>query len=126
MKDLKNNVDVVASLNPAARVNGTATGTSVDRQGFRSMMAVFYPGAVTDGVHTPTVEDSDDNATFAVVTAAKLQGVPAVLATGVVQRIGYLGQKRYIRPVIVTTGATTGAVSSAMVVRGNPVTRPLA
>lgn len=126
MRDMKNNLDVVGSLAPAARVNGTANGTGVDLKGFNSCMAVFHAGAVTDGVHTPKVQESDDDSTYTDVAAADLLGTLAAFTANTVQRIGYIGNKRYIRPVITTTGATTGALSNATVVRGNPHVAPVA
>lgn len=126
MEDLKNNADVAPSLAPAARVNGTANGSGVDLQGYESAMVVFYAGVVTDGTHTPSIEESDDNSTFTAVPAARQQGTLAVLAANVPQRVGYVGLKRYIRPVIVTAGATTGALSTAFVVRADPMVAPLA
>lgn len=125
MEDLKNNADVAHSLAPAARTV-SANGTGVDLQGFESAMAVFYAGVVTDGTHTPTIEESDDNSTFTAVAAKYQQGTLAVLAANVPQRVGYIGLKRYIRAVITAAGTTTGAVTSAFVVRADPMSAPAA
>lgn len=125
MEDIKSNADAAHSLAPAART-ATANGAGVDLRGFDSAMVVFYAGVVTDGTHTPSVEESDDNITFTAVPAAQLNGTLAVLAANVPQRIGYNGYKRYIRAVITAAGTTTGAVTSAFVVRGDPEISPLA
>lgn len=125
MEDIKSNADVAHSLAPAART-ASANGAGVDLQGYESAMAVFYAGVVTDGTHTPSLEESDDNSTFTAVAAAHQQGTLAVLTANVPQRVGYVGLKRYIRPVITAAGTTTGAVTSAFVVRGDPAVAPLA
>lgn len=111
----------VNSLVPAARTNGTANGTGADLAGYESATVLFPTGAVTDGTHTPKVQESDDNSIFTDVATADLVGTALVaLTANSVQRIGYRGTKRYIRPVITTAGATTGAVCSAQVLRGHP------
>jgi len=130
MRDLNDQVDVALSLVPAARVNGTLNGTGVDLRGYDSAMLVVSFGAYTDGTHTPSLQHSDDNSSFATVTAAELTAAfTAVSSAGganSVQRVGYLGSKRYVRAVLTVTGATTGALSDASVVRGTPRNAPLA
>ena len=124
-RDLTSNIDVVTSLAPAART-ATATGGGVDLRGYESAVVTFVPGTVTDGAHTPSVEDSDDNSAFTAVAAADLLGSLADLASNTVQRVGYRGGKRYVRAKIAVSGATTGALDAALVIRGNAVQRPVA
>jgi len=124
-QDLKSNIDIAASLAPAART-ATASGTGVDLRGYESAVAAFVVGTVTDGAHTPSVEESDDNSAFTAVAAADLLGTLAALASNTVQRVGYRGGKRYIRAKVTASGATTGAVDAAVVIRGDAVQRPLA
>ena len=124
-RDLKSNIDVTASLAPAART-ATASGTGVDLRGYESAVVSFVPGTVTDGTHTPSVEESDDDSTYTAVAAADLLGSLANLASNVGQRVGYRGGKRYIRAKIAVSGATTGALDAALVIRGNAVQQPLA
>jgi len=126
LRDLRNNFDVVNSLPPAVRVNGTASGTSANLQGFNAALIVITPGVVTDGVHTPKLQESDDNSVFTDVAAADQLGALVALASNIAQDVGYVGNKQYVRPVITTTGATTGAVCAAHVLRGNPANAPLA
>ena len=124
LRDLKPNLDVVQALAPAART-ATVNGTGVDLRGYDAAMVVFHPGTITDGTHTPSVEESDDNSTFTAVAAADLAGTLANLASNTIQRVGYRGVKRYIRPRVVVSGATTGGVYGAEVVRGYPALRPV-
>jgi hypothetical protein len=124
-RDLHNELAVATSLAPAARsANTTVNGTGIDLAGFRAAAVVFVVGAITDGTHTPKIQESDDNATFTDVAAADQSGTLAVLAASTNQEVSYLGSKRYIRAVSTTAGATTGGVYAAVVVRGNPLVAP--
>lgn len=123
--DTKQTQDVITSLAPAART-ATANGTGVDLQNFQSATVAFVVGTITDGTHTPTVQESDDNSTFDAVAAADLIGTLAALATNTNQRIGYKGSKRYVRAVSTVAGATTGGVYSAVVLRGDARKQPVA
>lgn len=130
MKDLFNNVQVRPSLTNALR-SATATGSAVDRayngSMFNSAMVVVHTGTITDGTHTITVEESDDNSTWATATA--LQGTaPAVAAADddKVFEIGYLGGKRYLRAKSTVSGSpSTGGVYDALVLLGDPRTAPV-
>lgn len=130
MRDLKSILDVVLSLAPAVRTTGTANGTAVDLRGFDAAMVTFTTGAWTDGTHTPSVQHSDDGTNFTAVPADAIAGtLTAFTAAGganAVQRVNYLGGKRYLRGVIVTAGATNGATSEVAVVRGRPGVAPIA
>lgn len=122
--DLKNNADVVQSLVPATRKTDS-DGSGVDLRGYEAAMVVFDTGAITDGTHTPTLEDSDDDISYATVAVAGLQGTFANLSASSVQRVGYIGTKRYVRAQCNSSG-TTGAAYSATIVRGRPHAAPLA
>ena len=116
-RDLFNNVNAVQSLAPATR-NANTNGTGADLQGFEAAMAVFEVGAITDGTHTPAVEESDDDSAYTAVAAADLQGTLANFTANSIQRVGYLGSKRYIRAQVNSSG-TTGAAYSAVIARGH-------
>ena len=126
-QSLKETFDVVVSLAGTART-ATANGTGVDLQPYNAGTIVVVPVAWTDGTHALTVQDSDDNSTFTNVAAAQLDGAMPTLsgAGGVstISRVGYLGTKRYVRVVATVSGATTGAVYAAMVLRGSPRRMP--
>lgn len=123
-KDLNKDLATATSFAPAVRT-ATANGTGVDLQGFGSAMIVWNVGTITDGTHTPTIEESDNNSSFTAVAAADLSGTLAALASNTNQEIGYLGRKRYIRAVITVTGSpSTGGAYAALVVRGNAKSLP--
>lgn len=138
MKDtVYNFVRAVRTLSPAARTNGTVNGTGADRQlsgaagtneWHESATVVINTGTVTDGSHAFTVEDSPDNSVWTAVAAGLLQGsAPTVVAADddKVFEVGYLGNQRYLRAVVVTTGATTGGIFGAVVLLGFPTRPPI-
>ena len=72
MRDIKSNVDAVKSIDPAT-YNSNQTGTGVDLQGYEAAMAVIQSGALTDGTHTPKMQESDDDSTYTDVGATDLE-----------------------------------------------------
>jgi hypothetical protein len=128
MRDLKSDLGATLALNPAA-VAATITGPAIDRQGYSGVLFIVAAGAVTDGTLTPKLQDSDDNVTFADVAASNLNGSFADITGGsdnTIQRVGYVGEKRYSRLVISATGATSGGILSGTAVLGAPALRPVA
>lgn len=126
-RDINKELVVVQSVAPAAALTATTTGAGVDLVGFRSAMAVVSAGVATDGTFVPTLEESDDNVTFTTVAAADLSGAFAAItaaADELVQRVGYLGEKRYIRVLLTETVASAGAFITASIIKGDPLTKP--
>lgn len=124
MKDIKNNIDAVTSIKSAAHT-ATVNGAGADLRGFDAAMVFISVGTITDGTHTPKVEESDDNSSWSDVAATDLQGTLAALATDTDQRVGYIGNKRYIRVTATISGATTGGVYTSSVMRGIPHRAPV-
>jgi len=103
----------------------TAQTSSIDRYrngGYAALTLELCPGLWTDGSHTFAINESDDNSTWTTVVAADLMPNPEVgvygiastfigitAATAVVQRIDYLGRKRYVEVVTTESGATGAA-----------------
>ena len=123
--DIKQIEDVQNSLTPVART-ATTNGSGVDLSGFHSATVAFVVGTITDGTHTPSVQESDDNSAFTAVAAADLIGTLAALASSTNQRVGYRGIKRYLRAVTTVSGATTGGVYAGVVIRGDARKAPVA
>lgn len=127
-RDLYNVISAVKSLVPAART-ATASGSSADLKGYHSAYAIIEAGAWTDGTHTFSLQESDDDSTFTDVADADLQGTEPVVSSGAgasqIYELGYLGSKRYLRVRQAVTGSpATGMVSAASIVRGHPATAP--
>lgn len=123
--DIKQTQDVQNSLAPAART-ASANGSGVDLANYDSAMVVFVVGTITDGTHTPIVQESDDNVTYTAVAAADLNGTLANLASNVNQRIGYNGTRRFVRAASTVAGATVGGVYAGVVIRGDARKQPVA
>jgi hypothetical protein len=102
----------------------------VDLLGFGTAAVVVAFGAWTDGTHTPKLQESDNGTSgwtdvAAIDLAGSFSPVSSAAGQNAAQRASYIGNKRYIRPVLTLAGATTGALSSVQVVRGNPSAVPV-
>ncbi|HVY13508.1 MAG TPA: hypothetical protein VHB73_08105 [Alphaproteobacteria bacterium] len=127
LRDLKSSLSVSQSLVPAARA-ATGTGTAVDLQGYGSAMVVVSFGAWTDGTHTPSLQHSADGTAYTACDTNSLAGsftaVSGTAGSNTVQKVGYIGQNRYVRALMTVASGTTGALSSVNVVAGHPSQRP--
>ena len=121
MRDMKNNMDAVNSLDPN-NYTATTNGTGVDVRDFDGALMVFSAGTLdvanADEVYTPSVEESDDNSTYNAVASADLEGILSNLTANSIQRVGYRGSKRYVRAVLTISGTTPSVQAAAWVVRG--------
>lgn len=115
--NMKKRENGAAAITPAAKT-ATSNGSSVDLAGYGSALAVLVVGTITDGTHTPKLQECDDNSTWTDVAAGDLEGTFAALASTTNQYIGYKGHRRYIRVVVTVAGATTGGVYGAAVLKG--------
>ncbi|MGH6719902.1 MAG: hypothetical protein ACREER_11335 [Alphaproteobacteria bacterium] len=129
MRDIKNNLNVVQSLVPAART-ATANGVGADLRGYDGAMAVVDIGAVsgTTPSFTFALEESADDSAYAAVATTDLQGAfSAVTSSNQAQRVGYVGAKRYVRVAITAVSGTSPAANcAATIVRGRAAQRPVA
>lgn len=140
MRDLHNNVAVRTAIIPVAiGTTGTGqTGLVIDRQGYESVEFVIQYGAITTatGVFTVTVKEGDVTGTLTSVADAGLLGTEAdagVAAAArvdystekVTEKIGYIGNKRYVQCNVKSTG-TAAALISAVAVLSNPSVAPVA
>lgn len=120
--DIKNSLDVVTTLTPAART-AAATGTAVDLANYDAAAVVITTGTVANGAFAVEVQESDASGSgYTAVANADLDGTePATLTASTVTVIGYHGIKRYLR--VVTTG-TADASFGATVIRGKGRVKP--
>ncbi|GIJ51315.1 hypothetical protein Val02_82010 [Virgisporangium aliadipatigenens] len=129
MRDSYANLLPVTSINPAART-ATINGSTVDRYAsgamYQDALIIVHTGTITDGTHTITVEESDDNSAWA--TATSLVGTaPVIDNTGDNNKcfaVRYTGMKRYVRVRSAVAGATTGGVYGATVLLSDPRVMP--
>lgn len=127
-RDLLRKTLVTPSLYPAVRTNGTGTGSAVDLRGFDAAVISVSFGAWTDGTHAPSVQQSVDGTTYNACATTDLDGtlsaISGTASSNTVQSVGYIGSQRYVRVLMATTGATTGALSSSIVTAGYPRNAP--
>lgn len=122
--DIKNSLDVVTTLAPAAQT-ATATGTAVDLANYDAAAVVITTGAVANNAFSIEIQESDTSGSgYTAVATADLDGTePATLTASTVTVIGYHGIKRYIRAV--ATDAGTGDASFGVtVIRGKGRVKP--
>jgi hypothetical protein len=117
-RDIKSEQDAVQSLMPLVRT-ASADGVGADLRDFDEAGAI-----VAAGLQTPKLSESDDSTNgvdgvWNDVVAADLLGAFVALTQNSVQRVGYVGRKRWLR-VIITHTSGTSVATSAVVVRGKP------
>ena len=127
MRDIANNLGIVQAVAPAV-LSASDTSPGIDLLGFNSAMVVINTGAiVSSGDFTPKLQESDAAGSgYTDVAAGDLVGTfPASLAADSVVKVGYIGNKRYLRTVLTKNGGTSIA-AGAVVVKGRAADRPVA
>lgn len=119
MKDHINRLNVVVALAPIS-VTATNTSAAIDLQGYNSSTAYILCGIITGAaVFVPSLtECATTGGTYTAVAAADLVNTAdAALTAGAVSKLGYRGNKRFIK-VVNTLSSGTSAILSVMVARG--------
>jgi len=125
MKSIKETVSTLRGI-IAAAYTASVNGPAIDLANFASNKVTFAPGTITDGTHTPKLQESDASGSgYTDVAAADMDGTLAALASNTLQSVAYIGTKRYIRCVVTVASATTGGVYSATVDLGNSRKTPV-
>lgn len=136
MKDLHNKLHFVPLITPvAARTDNTAIVSAIiDRKGFESLELVIVTGTNTDANATfaVLVEDGDNSGLSDnnPVSDSQLLGTEAVAAftfadDGECRKIGYAGDKRYVRVTVTPSGNDSGNIFIAGVaVLGHAASAP--
>lgn len=128
MRDMHNNISVLHAITPAAvGTTGIAGGKlsgALDRRGFETVEFIYSSGAsasVADTI-TPVIYEGDTtDGSFTSVAAADLLGTEAALTLTAAKtgKVGYNGNKRYLKIRLYGTGTAT-AVVAATAVLGTP------
>lgn len=141
MFDLHNNSRALRVIGPVAiGANATKTGKIIDRQGYNGCEFVVGYGAVTTtgSIVTLVVFDGDVTGTMTSVADANLLGTETLaglaaqtprtsgVGQNVTKRIGYKGNKRYVRVDSVSTGTTSVGAISISAVLCDPAFAPTA
>jgi hypothetical protein len=129
MRGQVDNIDIVNTIDPDDYTS-TVTGVVIDLQGYDSATIAFMVGTLTDGVHTVKVQHGDEagGGDMADLDSTDWTGRALdILHSDVNQRVGYIGNKRYIRAVnTVSGGPGTGVQLAVGIVRGKPGLAPVA
>ena len=135
MRDLYNQLTIRRAISPGVAVTDNTAFVSqiIDRQGFDSLVFAINTGSLADANATFTVlvEDGDaanlsDNA---AVADAELNGTEALAGfqfddDNETRKIGYVGNKRYVRLTITPAGNTGDIYLSALAILGNASLQP--
>ena len=140
MRDLKNNVAVVSLLDPVTLTTTAIADTKTnytDLQGYDSaVVAVSYGTVATPATNSELIavlQESDTTADDDFDTVASTDMIGAFTAVdgaaddNTVQRVGYIGSKRYIRVLLDITNTGAGLTSVPVAVTailGNADTCP--
>jgi hypothetical protein len=122
-QDIHNNIKTVNAVTPAAvgttGIAGGKLSAAIDRKGYGSVEFVYQASAsasVADTI-TPIVYESDTtNGSFTSVAAADLLGTEEVITlatTANIKKVGYKGNKRYIKLRLYGTGTATAMVAAS-------------
>ncbi len=111
-----NAVVTTQSVSPATRTT-SVNGSSANLANTETAYVYIEAGTVTDGTHTPKLQESTNDSDWSDVGAGDQVGTLSALSSDAVQRVRYIGTNQFIRVVItVTGGPATGAVASAVIV----------
>lgn len=134
MRDLYSNLTIRRAISPVSVADNTAQVSQIiDRQGFDSLVFAIATGSIADADATfaVLVEDGDvanlsDNA---AVADAELNGTEALAAfqfddDNETRKIGYIGNKRYVRLTITPSANASAALIAAVAVLGNASLQP--
>ncbi len=126
MRSIAANIGAKSAIDPAVQT-ANINGTGIDTFGFNSLAFIVQTGAIAgSGAFGVSLEDSDDNATFAAVAADQVKtNAPAVLAASSTYKVGYHGYRRYVRPVL-TKASGTSIAAAVSAILGNAAQRPVA
>lgn len=116
-RDVDGPIVVVRALGPVLEDNDDTNVSSTidlhDYPGYRVMLIAGL-GSRTDGSFTFSVEQSDDDSTYAAL-APSSGSVAAVAAADTVREAAYTPTKRYLQVKSVAASTTDGAVHFAFV-----------
>lgn len=137
--DLHDNIKQMRVIGPVAiGANATITGKIIDRQGYGGVEFVAGYGAIvtTGTVVTLVAFEGDVTGTMTSVADADLLGTEALASrlggattsgtgSNVAKRLGYIGNKRYVRVDAVKTGTTSVGCVDVKAILFNPSVAPI-
>jgi hypothetical protein len=135
MRDLMNNIDVKRAISPVSVADNTAQVSQIiDRRGFDSLTFVIALGSLVDADATFTVlVEHDDAAGFGTATAVPASELVGTTTLASFQfdddhkcrKIGYVGNKRYVRMTITPANNSSSALIAAVAILSHAAQQPL-
>ncbi len=127
-RDLYSNIGLAQAIVPAVK-SAAGDGIAIDTKGYSSIAFIVNTGAIaSDGDFGVAIQESDTT-TGGDFTAAGAEFVdsnaPATLAASSIYKLGYRGNKRYVRLQLTKAGGTSIALG-AVAVLGHPHDAPVA
>lgn len=122
-RDVKHNVDFAVSFAQSGNRTSGTTGSSKRVDKYHGAAAVLYVDSYTDGTHDFTLQESDDDSTWNDVASSDIDGsFPSVTGSGDtgVHKVGYTGNKKYLRVKSSTSGTSTGADYGTYIIPAYP------
>lgn len=134
MRDLHNHIHPLRAISPVSVADNTAQVSQIiDRQGFESVEFIILTGSLADAdaTFTALLEESDDSgfATSNAVSDTDLLGTEALAGfqfddDNETRKLGYIGNKRYVRLTITPASNASAALIAAVAVLGHPMVGP--
>ena len=134
-KDLKNNITTVLLKEPADDAGTDATSSLLDVSDYNGVEVDAIVGALTGTLGasnylTPILQESNTTAAadFTTVASADMIGgftvIDSATEDSVIQRVGYIGTKRYLRVTFDYTGTISAGITGAIGILGLPKEAP--
>lgn len=134
-RDLYNNMKALLAISPQEiGSNGAVNGAIIDTAGFESLLFSIAAGTLTDGAYTPSMTEGDESdlSDGTTVAAGDMLGTVAGATFAaaddddVVKKVGYRGNKQYVRLTLTAASVTNGGFFSATAHLGHPRNAPVA
>lgn len=133
--DLHNNLKLTRVISPISQAGNTAmVGAIIDRQGYGSLEFAITLGTITTAgtTYTALLEEGDaaNLAGSNAVADADLLGTEALASfvdseVNTTKKLGYIGNKRYVRLTMTPAGNTGASTMTAVAVQGCPAISPV-
>lgn len=129
-RDMHHSVTIESAMDVQEITSDTTTvGLTIDMFNEESLEFAIQAGVITDGSYAVLIEEALDDGTgspgaFSAVADADLLGTElgaALVAAddGAVTKIGYIGQERFVRASLVSTGTTSGGFFAIAAIKGH-------
>jgi hypothetical protein len=141
MRDITSNLLVKRAISPVSVADNTAQVSQIiDRQGYDSVMFAILTGSLadTDATFAVLLEESnvsnfgtsnavadEDMNSHTYGTAPETAAAFTFAADDNVRKIGYNGNKRYLRLTITPSANASAALLAAVAILGNPGQAPV-